>query len=189
MNFQLTKEELRSVYKEKRMTLSQDEVNFLSEKMLEQFILQFNVIENQKVNLFLSIEKFNEVNTQIFINYFFDKKLRVFVPKIQNKKLKSVEIFPDSKFEINNWGIKEPIGELFQSIDFDYVLTPLLYCDGFGNRVGYGKGFYDAFFTDNFNIRKKIGLNFFKPEFIISNISSSDVPLDALITPFETFCF
>ena len=47
MNFELTKEELRSVYKEKRMTLSQDEVNFLSEKMLEQFILQFNVIENQ----------------------------------------------------------------------------------------------------------------------------------------------
>jgi 5-formyltetrahydrofolate cyclo-ligase len=29
---------------------------------------------------------------------------------------------------------------------FDYVITPLLYCDSFGNRVGYGKGFYDQFF-------------------------------------------
>ena len=29
---------------------------------------------------------------------------------------------------------------------FDYVVTPLLYSDDKGNRVGYGKGFYDAFF-------------------------------------------
>ena len=72
MNLSLTKKELRSIYKEKRMALSQDEVNFLSQKMLDQFILQFNIIENQKVNIFLSIEKLKEVNTQIFIDYFFE---------------------------------------------------------------------------------------------------------------------
>ena len=48
MNLSLTKKELRTIYKEKRMALSQDEVNFLSQKMLDQFILQFNIIENQK---------------------------------------------------------------------------------------------------------------------------------------------
>ena len=71
MNLSLTKNELRAFYKAKRMALSQDEVNFLSQKLLENFILQFNVIENQKVNVFFSIDKFNEVNTQIFIDYFF----------------------------------------------------------------------------------------------------------------------
>jgi 5-formyltetrahydrofolate cyclo-ligase len=30
------------------MALSQDEVNFLSQKIFEQFVLQFNVFENQK---------------------------------------------------------------------------------------------------------------------------------------------
>ena len=61
MNLSLTKKELRTIYKEKRMALSQDEVHFLSQKILDQFILQFNIIGNQKVNIFLPIEKFNVI--------------------------------------------------------------------------------------------------------------------------------
>ena len=189
MNLSLTKKELRTIYKEKRMALSQDEVNFLSQKIFEQFILQFNIIENQKVNVFLPIEKFNEINTQIFIDYFFDKKVRVFVPKIQGENMISVEIFPNSEFEINNWGIKEPISNIDANVELDYVLTPLLYCDQFGNRVGYGKGFYDSFFYGNSKIHKKIGLNFFSPNEGIADVFQKDVALDGLITPSEYIDF
>ena len=189
MNLSLTKKELRTIYKEKRMALSQDEVHFLSQKILDQFILQFNIIENQKVNIFLSIEKLKEVNTQIFIDYFFENKIRVFVPKIQGENMISVEIFPNSEFEINNWGIKEPISNIDANVELDYVLTPLLYCDQFGNRVGYGKGFYDSFFAENFSIRKKIGLNFFQPNEIIRDIFEKDVQLDHLIAPDQIFNF
>ena len=189
MDLSLTKNELRTLYKAKRMALSQDEVNFLSQKLLENFILQFNPIENQKVNVFLSIEKFNEVNTQIFINYFFNSKIRVFVPKIQGEKIISVEIFPDSEFEINSWGIKEPISNIVTNVELDYVLTPLLYCDKFGNRVGYGKGFYDKFFLEYSKIEKKIGLNFFPPNDIIADVYEKDVALDGLITPLRYFEF
>ena len=189
MNLSLTKNELRAFYKAKRMALSQDEVNFLSQKLLENFILQFNVIENQKVNVFFSFDKFNEVNTQFFIDYFFENKMRVFVPKIQAEKIISVEIFPDSEFEINSWGIKEPVSNIASNVELDYVLTPLLYCDNFGNRVGYGKGFYDSFFAENFSIRKKIGLNFFQPNEIIRDIFEKDVQLDHLIAPDQIFNF
>jgi len=189
MNLSLTKKELRTIYKEKRMALSQDEVHFLSEKIYERFVLQFNVIENQKVNIFLPIKKFNEVNTQIFIDYFFNNKIRVFVPKIQNEKLISVEVFPDSEYEINSWGIKEPISDIDSNVDLDYVLTPLLYCDRFGNRIGYGKGFYDSFFSGNYKINNKIGLNFFSPKEDVSDVFELDVPLDGLITPYEYCAF
>ncbi|GGG61336.1 5-formyltetrahydrofolate cyclo-ligase [Epilithonimonas arachidiradicis] len=189
MNYSLTKKEIRTIYKEKRMALSQDEVNFLSEKIFNQFVLQFNVIENQKVNLFLPIKKFNEINTQIFIDYFFDKKVRVFVPKIQHKKMISVEIFPDSEFEINDWGIKEPISNIDVNDELDYVLTPLLYCDRFGNRVGYGKGFYDSFFAGDLKIHNKIGLGLFNPKEDIADVYGSDIALDGLITPTDYFKF
>ncbi|WP_313099088.1 5-formyltetrahydrofolate cyclo-ligase [Epilithonimonas sp.] len=189
MSLSLTKKDLRSIYKEKRMALSQDEVNFLSKKIFEQFILQFNVIENQKVNVFLPIEKFNEINTQIFIDYFFDKKVRVFVPKIQGEKMISVEIFPNSEFEINKWGIKEPISNIDANIELDYVLTPLLYCDQFGNRIGYGKGFYDYFFSRDLKIHNKIGLNFFSPNEDIADFFEKDVAIDGLITPSEFIGF
>lgn len=189
MNLSLTKKELRTIYKEKRMALSQDEVNFLSKKIFERFVLQFNVIENQNVNIFLPIIKFNEINTQFFVDYFFEKKARVFVPKIQGKKMISVEIFPDSEFEINNWGIKEPTSNIDANVDLDYVLTPLLYCDRFGNRVGYGKGFYDSFFSTDLMIHNKIGLNFFSPNEDIADVFEKDVALDGLITPFGYFNF
>lgn len=189
MNLSLTKNELRTLYKAKRMALSQGEVNFLSQKLLENFILQFNIVENQKVNVFLTIEKFNEVNTQIFIDYFFEKKIRVFVPKILGEKIISVEIFPDSEFEINVWGIKEPVSYIASNVELDYVLTPLLYCDKLGNRVGYGKGFYDQFFSEYSNIDKKIGMNFFPPNEIITDVYEKDVQLDALVTVTEVFTF
>lgn len=189
MNLSLTKKELRSVYKAKRMALSQDEVNFLSQKIFEQFVLQFNVFENQKVNVFLPIGKMNEINTQIFIDYFFDKKLKVFVPKIKGDKMISVEIFPDSDFEINNWGIKEPVSNIDSNVDLDYVLAPLLYCDRFGNRVGYGKGFYDSFFSGDFGIHNKIGLNFFFPDQDVADVFESDIALDGLITPYNFIDF
>lgn len=189
MNLSLTKKELRTIYKEKRMALSQDEVNFLSKKIFEQFILQFNIIENQKVNVFLPIEKFNEINTQIFIDYFFDKNVRVFVPKIQGENMISVEIFPNSEYGINSWGIKEPISDVDSNVGLDYVLTPLLYCDQFGNRVGYGKGFYDSFFSRDLKIHKKIGLNFFSPNEGIADVFQKDVALDGLITPSEYIDF
>jgi 5-formyltetrahydrofolate cyclo-ligase len=189
MNFSLTKNELRTIYKAKRMALSQDEVNFLSQKLLENFILQFNIFENQCISIFLSIQKLNEVNTQTFIDYFFKNKIRVFVPKIQNGKLISVEIFPDSEFEINSWGIKEPVSDMNANVEFDYVLTPLLYCDQFGNRVGYGKGFYDEFFSGDYKINKKIGLNFFPPNESITDVYEKDIALEYLITPSEIFNF
>ncbi|WP_312195597.1 5-formyltetrahydrofolate cyclo-ligase [Epilithonimonas vandammei] len=189
MNLSLTKKELRSIYKEKRMALSQDEVNFLSKKIFEKFVLQFNIIENQKVNVFLPIKKFNEINTQIFIDYFFDKKVRVFVPKIQGEKMISVEIFPNSEFEINKWGIKEPISNIDANVELDYILTPLLYCDQFGNRVGYGKGFYDYFFSRDLKIHNKIGLNFFSPNEDIADVFEKDVAIDGLITPSEFIDF
>jgi len=189
MNVSLTKNELRTLYKAKRMALSQDEVNFLSEKLLEKFILQFNIVENQKVNVFLAIEKFNEVNTQIFIDYFFENKIRVFVPKIQGEKIISVEIFQDSEFKINSWGIKEPISNINSNVELDYVLTPLLYCDALGNRVGYGKGFYDSFFSGDLKIHNKIGLNFFLPHEDVADVFEKDVALDGLVTPLSFFNF
>lgn len=183
------KKDLRKIYLEKRMTLSKDEVNFLSEKIFDKFILQFNVIENQKVSVFLPISKFNEINTLEFIKFLWSKKVNVFIPKIIDKDLISIKFIPETILIENSWGILEPLSNQNEETVFDYVITPLLYCDSFGNRVGYGKGFYDKFFqTINFDA-KKIGVNYFAPTDIIDDISELDVKLDYLITPDEILSF
>ncbi len=185
----MLKKNLRKIYLEKRMTLSKDEVSFLSEKIFEKFILQFNVIENHKVSVFLPISKFNEINTLEFIKFLWSKKLNVFIPKIIDKDLISVIFTSETVLIQNSWGILEPLSNQNEETVFDYVITPLLYCDSFGNRVGYGKGFYDKFFQTINSDAKKIGVNYFAPTDIIDDISELDVKLDYLITPDEMLSF
>jgi len=186
----MKKSEIRKIYLEKRKNLSQDEVFLLSERIFESFINFFKPVSNQKVHIFIPIEKFKEINTQIFIDYFLTRNIKVFVPKIVDTKLISVEIFSDTQFETNNWGISEPVSnEDSEILDFDFVITPLLYCDFKGNRVGYGKGFYDQFFENISKNSKKIGVNYFNPDDIIDDVWENDIPLDYLVTATDVLSF
>lgn len=186
----MLKSELRKEYMQKRKTLSSDEVFLLSEAIFKNFVNFFKPFPGQKVHIFLPIAKFNEINTQIFVEYFLNSGIRVFVPKVVDQKLISIEICRDSLFETSSWGISEPVSNQDSGIkEFDLVITPVLYCDGLGNRVGYGKGFYDSFFQELYGKPKKIGVNYFNPDEIIDDIWENDIPLDYLVTPTEVLSF
>lgn len=186
----MTKAELRSEYIKKRKTLSDDEVLNFSVEIFNRFKNEFKTFSGQKVHCFLSISEKKEVDTRIFLNYFFESGCRVFVPKIVDGKLISIEIFQDSELIKNTWGILEPESNSDSGEkDFDLIITPLLYCDSFGNRVGFGKGYYDGFFDRISNTSVKIGVNFFEPSLTVDNISEKDVPLDYLITPTAVLSF
>ncbi len=55
-NLKCLKKDLRKKYMDLRKTLSKDEVLSLSQKIFENFVLQFNVIENQKVHIFFQLK-------------------------------------------------------------------------------------------------------------------------------------
>ena len=184
----MKKAELRKLYLERRKALSKEEVLALSERIFEMFVLNFPVSEHQNVHIFISIPKFNEVETTYFINYFRTRNVRVFVPKMINNSIISVEMAESTKMVTNSWGISEPAANVDSGCkQFDYVITPLLYCDRKGNRVGYGKGFYDRFFSE---IKAtKIGVGFFRPNVPVDDINESDIALDYLVTPDEMVSF
>ena len=102
----------------------------------------------------------------------------------------NIEIFEDTVFETNSWGISEPVSnEDSGETDFNYVITPLLYCDRKGNRVGYGKGFYDGLFQNISVNTKKIGVNYFDPDEYVDDVWENDIPVDYLVTPTEVLSF
>ncbi len=186
----MLKAELRKEYMHKRKALSDDEAFFLSEKIFENFISYFKPLPGQKVHIFIPIQKFREIDTKLFIDYCLSRNIRVFVPKVVQTELISVEIFTDTHYEINPWGISEPVADEDSGIsDFDFVITPLLYCDRKGNRVGYGKGFYDGFFENVSAGTKKIGVNYFNPDENIDDVRKNDIPLDYLVTPDAALSF
>ncbi|WP_276877442.1 5-formyltetrahydrofolate cyclo-ligase [Chryseobacterium joostei] len=186
----MLKAELRKKYIQKRKALSSDEAFFLSERIFKNFIHYFNPKEGEKVHVFIPILSRMEIDTQIFIQYFLSHNIRVFVPKIVGDKLINIEIFEDTLFETNSWGISEPVSnEDSQENDYHYVITPLLYCDEKGNRVGYGKGFYDGLFQRMSSVTKKIGVNYFDPDECIDDVWENDILLDYLVTPTEVLSF
>ncbi|MFZ0597958.1 MAG: 5-formyltetrahydrofolate cyclo-ligase, partial [Flavobacterium sp.] len=71
----------------------------------------------------------------------------------------------------------------------EVVFVPLLAFDNVGNRVGYGKGFYDKFLAQCKPRTIKIGLSFFEAENQIDDVFESDVKLDYCVTPEKIFRF
>ena len=185
-----TKEILRKVYLKERMAFSDEELEDYSKLIFENFKKGFAVSAGINISIFLPIKKFNEINTQYFIDFLWENKVNVFVPKIFNGEMISVKIEPSTELVKNSWSILEPkTNDDFSGNYFDIVFTPLLYCDHNGNRIGYGKGFYDRFFKKINRDTLKIGLNIFTPNEEISDITAEDERLDYLLTPTETLSF
>ncbi len=186
----MTKSEIRKIYTEKRETLSKDEVLSLSEKIFENFLRNFKVSEGNKVHCFLSMLEKNEIDTRFFLEYFFKNEIRVFVPKIVKGKLVSIEITAETPLIKSSYGILEPESDLDSGeMNYDMVITPLLYCDSKGNRVGYGKGYYDQFFESINTNSIKIGVGLFTPKENVDDFWEKDVPLNYLVTPVEILSF
>ena len=185
----LPKSELRKIYTEKRKSMSSTEVEDLSKSIFKQFLEAFDMSKVKNVHIFLPIKQKNEVSTWEFIEYFWKEGMSVFVPKMVQNEIKTIQLKPDTPLKENGWGILEPEDNFVENIKFDIVITPLLYCDNQGNRVGYGKGFYDMFFSKTDRGALKVGVSFFPPAALISDVSEQDVPLDYLVTPTEVLSF
>jgi len=69
------------------------------------------------------------------------------------------------------------------------VFIPLLAFDLLGNRVGYGKGYYDTFLKNCNDSILKIGLSLFEAEKEIIDIHENDVPLNFCVTPEQVYEF
>jgi len=58
-----------------------------------------------------------------------------------------------------------------------------------GNRIGYGKGFYDRFLNECKKDVIKVGLSFFEATTTIEDTNANDIPLDFCVTPEKIYRF
>jgi 5-formyltetrahydrofolate cyclo-ligase len=91
---------------------------------------------------------------------------------------------------MNQWGITEPeYGKEVPPQLIDVVIVPLLAFDTRGNRLGYGKGFYDRFLAECKADVLKIGVSYFEPEQAFEEVDEYDIPLDICVTPERVWSF
>jgi 5-formyltetrahydrofolate cyclo-ligase len=96
----------------------------------------------------------------------------------------------DLLFTTNSWGIAEPVdGTVVDAKEIDLVLVPLLAFDTTGNRVGYGKGYYDKLLAQCRRDVLKVGFSYFEPVDKITDSASFDIPLSYCVTPHRIYEF
>lgn len=143
------------------------------------------------VHLFLSIYKLNEVNTFPLLEKLQDLGYIIYTSHLNpnTKVLDTLEITDAKEFETGDFGIPIPkYPKIVDSGKIQLVLVPLLAYDRKGNRLGYGKGYYDKFFAFLNHKIMKVGLSFFLPTQDIP-AEPHDIGLDICITPDEMYHF
>tara|TARA_B100000035_G_scaffold175902_1_gene150039 strand:+ start:182 stop:757 length:576 start_codon:yes stop_codon:yes gene_type:complete len=180
---------LRSHYKKKRLSLTNQEIDHLSHEVYKQ-LEKLNIWTLKHYHIFISIKKNNELDTSLVINKLKSKQKKIIVPKISNNELIHLAINEKTEFSLNHYGIVEPNdGDCFKIENLDIIFIPLLVFDLEGHRVGYGKGYYDSFLKLTKSSTLKIGLSLFDPIYKIEDINNNDTKLDYCITPTQVHKF
>lgn len=186
----MLKHELRKVYKEKRLHLSP---SFILENSLTiaNKLLELPIWHFTYYHVFLSIADKKEVDTHPILTLLQARDKYIVVPKMaSNTEMEHYLLTDSTKLVLNNWQIPEPMGgkKIEESI-IDVVFVPLLAFDRKGNRVGYGKGYYDTFLKKCHRDSIKIGVSFFGAEEVIRDVGQHDIPLDYCVTPTKIYSF
>ncbi|GIQ60399.1 5-formyltetrahydrofolate cyclo-ligase [Flavobacterium collinsii] len=191
MNMPTNKKELRLHYKSLRKELSENDI---VEKSLAiaNTLIQLPIWDKTYYHVFLPIEEQREVNTEYVLHLLSGKDKEIVVSKsdFETRGMTHFLLTDNTRIKKNEYNIPEPVNGLpVPSETIEVVFVPLLVFDVSGNRVGYGKGFYDKFLAECKPDTIKIGLSFFEAENQITDVFESDVKLDYCVTPLKIYTF
>ena len=194
----MDKKSLRQKAKAERQKLTQEEIEDKSLAIANQ-LLRMDTVPSLRLvwdklyyHLFLTIEEQKEINTEYILQILAGKDKEIVISKCEFTTLGMTHFLltDNTKIKKNSYNVPEPVDGLeVPDAKIDVVFVPLLAYDKQGNRVGYGKGFYDNFLSKCNPETIKIGLSFFPPEEKIDDVSESDVKLDFCVTPEEIYRF
>jgi 5-formyltetrahydrofolate cyclo-ligase len=181
----MNKKALRALYRQKRATIPPEQQAQLSQQIAEQ-TLRLPIWDKQVFHSFLSIPSFGEVDTEPLIHLLQERGKTLVVSRtvMEAVRMEHFRYDPSLIQADNKWHIPEPQGGIpVKSEEIEVVFVPLLAYDTKGNRVGYGKGFYDNFLAECKSETLKVGLSFFPAEPHIEDVREDDIPLDYVVTP------
>ena len=181
----MNKKALRALYRQKRASIPPEQQAQLSQQIAKQTLL-LPIWDKRVFHSFLSIPSFGEVDTEPLIRLLQERGKTLVVSRtvMEAVRMEHFRYDPSQIQADNKWHIPEPQGGIpVKSEEIEVVFVPLLAYDTKGNRVGYGKGFYDNFLAECKSETLKVGLSFFPAEPHIEDVREGDIPLDYVVTP------
>ncbi len=192
----MLKNQARDLFLQQRLNFTPQVLQSISNAWL----VQFKKIQLPKLSSLLSyipIEQKNEANPQLCTDWLrnINNDLNLYFPAINfhKNRLSPIQIQTNTQFIKNKWGILEPIPNQTnveeKKMDIKIVFVPLIIMDIKGNRIGYGKGYYDQFFNEHPYIKYKIGFSCLDAIETISDMQEFDQRLTHGISPNHCYVF
>lgn len=140
----------RKLYKSVRSSLSSSERAEFDKRIFARFA---NFFVSDQYNLYLIyVSVGDEADTLNIINYLLNNNKRVAVPVCNDKDMFFYEIRSLDELCAGKFGIPTVNTDLSEKID-EYkdaiCIVPGICFDNYGNRIGYGGGYYDRFLSAN----------------------------------------
>jgi 5,10-methenyltetrahydrofolate synthetase len=212
--FKNNKSIVRDFFRKKRNSIPLTEVDAKSVEITKKVINLFSKFkkigyENFRIMLYYAFD--NEVETINIFKYCFENFGGAIYPKVENFNIETYWIKNLDEFKVGKYKIFEPDVDVCEKIFFesekyikeknnkiDIVFVPGIVFDNFGNRIGFGKGFYDRFLQ---NLKKDFlekNINKEKFDFLVVGLcydfqvckngeleilkNKNDFPMDIIIT-------
>lgn len=187
----MDKEQLRSKLQKSLLAMPSQQRSEKSHRACQNLISTPQFKKASSVMMYLSLP--HEVDTSEAILHAWQSGKSVAVPKIswQQRRMIAVEISSlDNGFSTSTAGLRGPMrGVPVPFEEIGLVVTPALGFDKKGNRLGRGGAYYDRFFTDEKFKASKCGFAFTEQVVDSVPVTSTDVPIDFLVTDEEVMYF
>lgn len=189
----MLKKEIRKEYHDKRMKLSEQQINELTALMLEKF-RSINLEGVQTLISYYPIPEKKEFNVALCeqLHVLNNPSAVIGWPRLTKDDINMEAVTMDKSTVLvkNKYGIFEPSGDkIITPQQADAVFVPLLAFDNTGYRVGYGKGYYDRYLARCAQDVVKIGFSYFEAVASVNDINEYDIPLNYCITPTRVYEF
>ncbi|NIP31969.1 MAG: 5-formyltetrahydrofolate cyclo-ligase [Candidatus Dadabacteria bacterium] len=176
-----SKKDLRSEFLSKRSELTWDFVDNKSSEISDILFSQDYFLKSSNIGIYFPVN--NEVDTNSIFSKCVELNKKVFYPKVTGNDLVFYNVRKLNDLSPCYHDIPEPSNQesKINKDGLDLILVPGLCFDRSGNRLGYGKGFYDRFLKD-LTRTMIVGLAF---EFqVLDNIpfSEEDIKVENIIT-------
>ncbi len=180
----MTRDEIRNHYRELRKELTPEQCIYYSQQIINNFLRNWS-FNHKLIHCFLPIHRLKEVDTIPLVKRL-KQNNRVCIPVSNFDKNNMTHKILDetTQFQDNAYGIPEPVSGVDVDVkDIQVVIVPLLAVDQHGNRLGYGKGFYDRFLAECSPETVFIGLTMFDIHEDLTEVDEYDIPLHYVVTP------
>lgn len=142
------KKTLRQIALKKRALLINDALN---KSVVNNIITSYDFIEAKNIALYLPIK--NEIDITEILKI---KDKNYYLPRCNGLNLEFCLYRDDENLKTGKFNILEPLGQKINPKILDIIYIPALMANKKAFRLGYGKGYYDRFFSNNNLKAKKI---------------------------------